>query len=507
MNTETPPPFPAVIRRVLLTFITLVVGVVMVSALVASWNEPQVANRLELYQTDLLLQAAQWDGDDLPAEQVALLRKNLVGETPLQDAQTAYEKVRSTATASLESEAAVAELASARLQTALAGQAELLDLLDLRLGVLRAEQDDVPAALQDWEAVKARHSTGDSLWQTADILSLLWQDEPVPAKSDRRLTNTLNGWFRNRALAKLYEHTQAPEELAQLQQAEAKAAERTVLVLAAVGGLPVIGTLSGAIILSIIGIQRLVKGSASLLARNREQRWETPWTAETIWLVLVGGFFFMGQLLVPVTIGLLRAPFAGLGIRGQALYALFYYLLMSAGTIAVLWFAIRAYRPLPADWFRFDFKGNWLLWGLGGYFAALPLMLGVAVVNQQLWQGQGGSNPLLQTVLEADDSGALAIFFTTAAIAAPLFEELLFRGFLLPSLTRYMPVWGAIVLSSFIFAAAHLSLSEVLPLMVLGMILGVVYTRSRNLLAPMLLHSAWNSVTMLGLFLLGSSAS
>jgi len=58
-----------------------------------------------------------------------------------------------------------------------------------------------------------------------------------------------------------------------------------------------------------------------------------------------------------------------------------------------------------------------------------------------------------------------------------------------------------------VFAVAHLSLSEVLPLAVLGGVLGVVYTRSRNLLAPMLLHSAWNSITMLGLFLLGSSAN
>jgi uncharacterized protein len=92
----------------------------------------------------------------------------------------------------------------------------------------------------------------------------------------------------------------------------------------------------------------------------------------------------------------------------------------------------------------------------------------------------------------------------TAAVAAPIFEELLFRGFLLPSLTRYMPVWGAIALSALIFATAHLSFSEILPLTVLGSMLGFVYTRSRNLLAPMLLHSLWNSVTMLGLFLLGS---
>jgi hypothetical protein len=223
--------------------------------------------------------------------------------------------------------------------------------------------------------------------------------------------------------------------------------------------------------------------------------------------VLVGGFLFMGQLVVPLLISPLRGVLAGEGIRGQALFALLYYLMMAIGAIAVLFWVIRNHRPLPPEWFTFKFRSNWLLWGLGGYLAALPLMLTVSLANQQIWQGRGGSNPLLQTVLEAQDPMALALFFTTAAIAAPLFEELLFRGFLLPSLTRYMPVWGAIALSSFIFAIAHLSLSEVLPLMVLGIVLGIVYTRSRNLLAPMLLHSAWNSITMLGLFLLGSSAS
>ncbi|HAC66329.1 MAG TPA: CPBP family intramembrane metalloprotease domain-containing protein, partial [Cyanothece sp. UBA12306] len=77
-------------------------------------------------------------------------------------------------------------------------------------------------------------------------------------------------------------------------------------------------------------------------------------------------------------------------------------------------------------------------------------------------------------------------------------------GFLLPSLTRYIPVWGAIGLSSLIFALVHLNLSEVLPLAILGIVLGVVYTRSRNLLASMLVHSLWNSGTLFSLFVLGS---
>ncbi|NEP08220.1 MAG: CPBP family intramembrane metalloprotease, partial [Okeania sp. SIO4D6] len=72
---------------------------------------------------------------------------------------------------------------------------------------------------------------------------------------------------------------------------------------------------------------------------------------------------------------------------------------------------------------------------------------------------------------------------------------------------KYMPVWGAIVASGFLFAIAHLNISEVLPLAVLGIILGVVYTRSRNLLSSMLLHSLWNTGTLLSLYILGSGAS
>ena len=508
MDTDVSPQFYPLLRRFVLGMISLVVLAIMGSALIASWNEPQVASRLELYQTDLLLQATAWDGAGLPEEQAALLRQNLLGAEPLTTAQTTYESVRETVTKALADNApAVGADAAAnpRLQATLEEQAQLLDLLDLRLGILQAAQGEVSAAQASWQAIQDRQASGDALWQTANTLSLLWQDEVVSADSEALLTATLQGWFRDRALEQLYEHTQALDQLAALQQAETARAAGLVLTLAAVGVLPALGALTGVLILVGVILQRLVKGTDSLLARYRDTRWETPWSAETIWLVIVGGFLFMGQLVVPLLISPLRGLLAGGGIGGQAVFALTYYALMAGGAIAVLWWAIRAYRPLPPGWFRLQLKGPWLLWGLGGYFTALPLMLTISVVNQQIWQGQGGSNPLLQTVLEAQDPVALAVFFFTAAIAAPLFEEFLFRGFLLPSLTRYLPVWGAIGVSSLIFAIAHLSLSEVLPLTVLGMVLGVVYTRSRNLLAPMVLHSAWNSITMLGLFLLGRS--
>ncbi|MEW6495945.1 MAG: CPBP family glutamic-type intramembrane protease, partial [Cyanobacteriota bacterium] len=41
----------------------------------------------------------------------------------------------------------------------------------------------------------------------------------------------------------------------------------------------------------------------------------------------------------------------------------------------------------------------------------------------------------------------------------------------------------------------------------LGIVLGVVYTRSRNLLSSILLHCLWNAGTLLSLFVLGSGSS
>ncbi|HHP7231092.1 MAG TPA: lysostaphin resistance A-like protein, partial [Xenococcaceae cyanobacterium] len=181
-------------------------------------------------------------------------------------------------------------------------------------------------------------------------------------------------------------------------------------------------------------------------------------------------------------------------------------ILMAAGGIIVLYLSLKSFFPLPETWFKVKFNSNWFLWGFGGYLVAIPAVLLISLINQQIWQGQGGSNPLLYLALQAQDTVALTIFFITASLAAPIFEEIMFRGFLLPSLTRYLSVSTSIMLSGLLFAVAHLSLSEVLPLTVLGIILGVVYTRSRNLLAPMLLHSLWNSGTLLSLFILGSGS-
>jgi membrane protease YdiL (CAAX protease family) len=88
---------------------------------------------------------------------------------------------------------------------------------------------------------------------------------------------------------------------------------------------------------------------------------------------------------------------------------------------------------------------------------------------------------------------------------APLLEETLFRGFLLTSLTKVMPNWAAILASSTAFGLAHLSVKDLPVLIALGCLLGTLYTRSRNLLTPMIVHGSWNSVVLTLLFWLAAN--
>lgn len=510
-----------VLRRLILTVLTALVALAVGSSLISSWQQPQVTSRLQLYQADLFLQATEWQGEGVDSATVEQLRQALLGDEPLQTTLDQYQSVRQDATNNIDkAETAIAQapldnsgngssLARPnRLQIAIQQQVILQQQLDLRIGLLQAELGETDAALKTWRILQQSGSGTDAIAQTATTLSGLWsQPASLPNGAEGLIETNLDGWFRNQALAQLYGLQNRTSALRRLQAAEQDAAESALYKVIVVGVLPTVGCLLGAATLITLITQRLLRGKDAWIAQNENKGWETPWTGEIIWQVLILGFFFTGQLLLPFLLGQLGLNIAALGSRGRALYSMGYYVLMAVIGVSVIYASIRPYLPLPEGWFQFRWRSNWLLWGIGGYFCALPLMIGISLLNQQFWQGQGGSNPLLQTVLEESDSVALIAFLLTASVAAPIFEEILFRGFLLPSLTRYMPVWGAIALSSFVFAAAHLSLSEVLPLMTLGAMLGFVYTRSRNLLAPIMLHSAWNSVTMIGLFLLGSGSS
>ena len=139
---------------------------------------------------------------------------------------------------------------------------------------------------------------------------------------------------------------------------------------------------------------------------------------------------------------------------------------------------------------------------LAGWLRITPIVMGTGWLLVKLVGDPGGSNPLLELVLSSRDPLALALLAFTAVVLAPLFEEVIFRGALLPVLARRCgPIWG-VVLSGLLFGMAHISIGELAPLTVLGIGLGLLRLSSGRLLPSVLMHSIWNAVTFMNLLLL-----
>jgi membrane protease YdiL (CAAX protease family) len=310
------------------------------------------------------------------------------------------------------------------------------------------------------------------------------------------------------ALVKLYESQQRTQELSQFNQETELEVNSAINRLIIINSIPLIGGSIGILVWLGLLIQWIFFRKSSPFHNPNPSNWQVPWGIATIWEVMVlwfTAFGLMTQLVLPLILELLGIESrASEDYTLQALLVLIPYTLSVIPMLPIMQASLASYRPLSPEWFRLKITApQWLLWGFGGYFAAVPLVLIVSIISQRFLQGQGGGNPLLPILTDSQNILPKFLLWTTLAIAAPFFEEYLFRGFLLPSLTKFMPVWGAIALSGFMFAVAHLNIADIIPLSVLGMVMGFVYWRSGNLLSSMLLHCLWNSGSFFALIALG----
>jgi membrane protease YdiL (CAAX protease family) len=89
-----------------------------------------------------------------------------------------------------------------------------------------------------------------------------------------------------------------------------------------------------------------------------------------------------------------------------------------------------------------------------------------------------------------------AMLMLLSCVIAPVFEELLFRGVILRSLSHSLPKLDALLWASLMFGLFH-PLNFFPLIFILGFCLGVVYMRTKNMTAPILVHVMWNVLTLL----------
>lgn len=84
-------------------------------------------------------------------------------------------------------------------------------------------------------------------------------------------------------------------------------------------------------------------------------------------------------------------------------------------------------------------------------------------------------------------------FFFVGAVLAPIVEEIFFRGFLFQGFRQRYGWVNSMLLSSAIFAAAHLDLVALIPTFILGCLLAYMYHRSNSVWPGVILHFLVNA--------------
>jgi ABC-2 type transport system permease protein len=129
------------------------------------------------------------------------------------------------------------------------------------------------------------------------------------------------------------------------------------------------------------------------------------------------------------------------------------------------------------------------LWGIGGGAAAALCGLAYITAARALdWF------PALRQAGHLESASALWIA-ALAIVAAPIFEEFIFRGLIFGGLRRSLGVGAAAVASAAIFAIVHPPAS-VVPVFVLGLCAAFAYERTRMLAAPMIVHAVYNAAVL-----------
>lgn len=137
--------------------------------------------------------------------------------------------------------------------------------------------------------------------------------------------------------------------------------------------------------------------------------------------------------------------------------------------------------------------------GIKEYFLTAVLGMASAVVVNVAVSLSGIMNlsPKYQQVSEIIYTGNLGLELVSAVIAAPLLEELLFRGLIFKRLRGYLSPVPAIVISAAVFGLFHGNLVQFVYAFIIGVLLGFVYEKYKTVWAPVAFHVGANFLSVL----------
>ena len=205
------------------------------------------------------------------------------------------------------------------------------------------------------------------------------------------------------------------------------------------------------------------------------------------------GFIGLGVGVVAVIVasGIVAIPFALAGadldsggfiivgtiVQDLMMIAAAYFVTADLGRPSARTFGL---RPFKSSAF------GWIFVALVAYLILTSIY--TVLVDPPSEQLPSGLEDADQNLLLAIATGMLLI------VVAPLAEEVFFRGFLYQAFRNSFGVLPGALLSAVIFGAIHFEFFKLVQLAILGVILALLFEKTRSLWSPIILHAVNNTL-------------
>jgi membrane protease YdiL (CAAX protease family) len=170
-----------------------------------------------------------------------------------------------------------------------------------------------------------------------------------------------------------------------------------------------------------------------------------------------------------------------------------------AGLLGVPWFAARVKgNGLVRDFgLRFEARDSWVgtLVGLGTQFLLIPLIY-LPIFTLFDVTSEELEEPARGLTDRATDPVGVILLVLIVGLAAPVIEEIFYRGLVFRSLENRFGVWPAIVGSAVMFGVSHFQGLQLPALTALGIVLAYLTHRTGRLGPAIVAHMAFNLVTV-----------
>jgi membrane protease YdiL (CAAX protease family) len=299
-------------------------------------------------------------------------------------------------------------------------------------------------------------------------------------------------WLTAIALPTYYDRLQQPQIAAQYrgwaQSLSRQFGLRVVILFAVYGSLGLVGL--GILLVAIVRWGFFVHAS-----RPPRPAVIVPWgPLDALEVVAV---LYLAVVASGVAVGLLLNRLPGLPDTVHVAIVAVQYLL---ATVGVLLLALRRVggaqrRRLSTLGLRARHLSWQIAQGVGGYAVLVVALVSLTAVLP-------GDSPLGAGLLQtgerllggAHSTPARIMLFLLVCVAAPILEEMIFRGFVYSGLRRRAGVTGAVLTSAVLFGLVHMNPAALLPITLIGIVLAVLYERNLSLVPSIICHALHNTL-------------